>query len=64
MNIEEFAREMNVSVYYVNHHWKDICKAASKRGKKLVKIGKGLKAEYGVIEGDAVSACFERRKIK
>ena len=59
MTIEELAREMNVSTHYINHHWKQICASWAKRGIKLVKNGKGISADYGVIENGAVSARFE-----
>lgn len=59
MTIEELAREMNVSTHYINHHWKQICASWAKRGIKLVKNGKGMSADYGVIENGAVSARFE-----
>lgn len=50
MTIKEIAEILGVSEYTVNHHWKDLCGRAARRGWTLVKVGKGTTAAYGIIK--------------
>ena len=64
MKIEELSKELGVSTYYINHHWKRICASWDKRGIKLVKNGKGMSADYGIIENGATFARFKYKGEK
>ena len=59
ITIEELSKEFGISTHYINHHWKQICASWAKRGIKLIKNGRGMSADYGIIENGAVSARFE-----
>lgn len=60
MNIEELGKELGgISVYYINHHWKEIRRRWLRKGYKLVKNGKGMSADYGILEPGASAVRFE-----
>lgn len=59
MNIKQLSEELDISVHYINHHFKEVRGRLARRGVGLVKCGKGLSANYGVIENGATSARFE-----
>lgn len=60
MTIYELGKELDgISAYYINHHWKEICGRWVRRGYKLVKNGKGMSADYGILEPGASAVRFE-----
>lgn len=60
MNIYQLGRELGgISAYYINHHWKEVRGRWVRRGYDLVKIGKGMSAEYGILEPGASAVRFE-----
>lgn len=59
MTIEELGKELGVSVYYINHHFKGLNETLSRVGKKIIKNGKGMSADYGIIENNAAFARFD-----
>ena len=65
MTIEELAKELGgVSTYYINHHWKEVRERWGKRGIGLVKNGKGLTADYGILEAGATAVRYEYKGDK
>lgn len=50
MTVEEFAYEMNVSVAYVLNNWKALHDRALTRGIKVIKVGRGRTADYGILD--------------
>ena len=50
MTREEMAAELQISVHYLEHHFPRIAKNCEKKGTKLLKIGKGKSAKYGIAK--------------
>lgn len=48
MTKEELAKELEISVHYLEHHFPRICESWRKKGIELRKIGKGKKAIYSI----------------
>ena len=58
MTREELAKELDVSEEYIKHHFKDIQNRLRRRGRRLVKIGRGSASQYGIIEEGQLEARF------
>ena len=50
MTKEEFAKELNISVRYVEHHFPKIQEHLKKAGKLAIKRGRGSKAAYYIMD--------------
>ena len=50
MTKEEFAKELNVSIHYVEHHFPKIQDHLKKAGKLAIKRGRGTAAAYYIID--------------
>ena len=55
---EEMAAELQISVHYLEHHFPRIAASYERRGIKLLKIGKGKSANYGIRKKGQVEARF------
>ena len=58
MTGEEFAKKLNISVHYLEHHFPQIKKSWERKGYILVKIGRGKSAQYGMRRKDEVYVDF------
>lgn len=58
MTREELAKELDISENYIKHHFKDIQNRLERRGRRLVKIGRGPASQYGIIEEGQLEARF------
>lgn len=58
MTREELAKELDISENYIKHHFKDIQDRLKRRGRRLVKIGRGSATQYGIIEEGQLEARF------
>lgn len=64
MTIEELGIILGgISSHYINHHWKQIYNSWSKRGLILIKNGKGLSANYGILKKGELKAKFNTEEI-
>lgn len=58
MTREEMAEELKISVHYLEHHFPRIVESYGKKNIKLLKIGKGKNAKYGILKKGDLEARF------
>ena len=55
---EELSAELGISENRILRHWRGVCNSYERIGIKLIKIGKGENAEYGILKEDETVAKF------
>ena len=58
MTREEMAAELQISAHYLEHHFPRIAESYEKKGIKLLKVGKGKSAKYGIRKKNELEARF------
>lgn len=55
---EELSAELGISENRILRHWREVCNSYERIGIKLIKVGKGENAEYGILKEDETVAKF------